>query len=230
VTIGPAAEDRSPVAVGLEGGGLGVCEHFPDRGSQSAFAGHRPATRDKMCRSLEGCGAGCLTGSRLRPGCLAQTMHGDGCSASLCAGSRSTWWSRSSPARARYCGLGPRPGRRCGDARGPPSLGTRRGEAVGAGPGLPIPYRWPGRRPVADTPDGDDLLAMSIPAVCMWGVGTVIFGKSPQSLVAFRVALLLFGVALIAVGVQFLRGGQVAGGVVPLLGGSGVLVTVMSLL
>lgn len=83
---------------------------------------------------------------------------------------------------------------------------------------------------MADTPDGDDLLAMSIPAVCMWGVGTVIFGKSPQSLVAFRVALLLFGVALIAVGVQFLRGGQVAGGVVPLLGGSGVLVTVMSLL
>jgi multisubunit Na+/H+ antiporter MnhF subunit len=64
----------------------------------------------------------------------------------------------------------------------------------------------------------------------MWGVGTVIFGKSPRSLVAFRVALLLFGVALIAVGVQFLRGGQVADGVVSLLGGSGVLVTVMSLL
>lgn len=107
-------------------------------------------------------------------------------------------------------------------------MGTRRVEALGAGFGRSIPCRLPCRQPVADTSDGDDFPAMSIPAVCVWGVGTVIFWKSLRSLVAIRVAFFLVGLALILVGVQFLRGGQVVGGVVSLLAGSGVLVTVLS--
>ena len=70
---------------------------------------------------------------------------------------------------------------------------------------------------------------MCIPAVCLWGVASVIFWRPLRAhIVAIRVIFLLVGVALYFAGVQFLRGGQVVGGVVSLLGGSGVLVTVLS--
>jgi hypothetical protein len=51
--------------------------------------------------------------------------------------------------------------------------------------------------------------------------------KNPHA-VAIRVGFVLLGLALLGVGMTFLQGGEVLGGVASLLGGSGLVVAVMS--